>query len=458
MKLVSYAQNFEDIMLWRALKHIKEGFYIDVGAAWPRKDSVTKLFYDRGWRGINVEPNPEFARLLKEERPRDVNLEQAMGDHTGRRIINIVEDTGLTTLKEEIAREYEKNGYNIHKSETMMSTLNEAWEKNIESGQSVHFLKIDVEGYEKNVLLGNDWHRNRPWIVVVEATVPMSQRTCEEKWEAILISSSYQFAYADGLNRFYVAREREELIPSFQYPPNVFDQFITHSQNNAEEECLAAAARIKDAERALLEAEAKENEAKHIMKKEKENRINAEVRADEAQLSATAALESVNTLMVKLRTAKAGGELEWREAINLQTQLVQSRQALNHTRSELERTAEKLNAIQESTTWRLTGKTRRGIDRIKSLASERLKQRIKASLKQVTKLLKKVKSENILVINADDGKIKGTPPTAIGQARGPSSAEDIQRCYDSRSGGGQVSQLYRVLKAKIKSFQEVRGS
>jgi hypothetical protein len=56
-KTVSYAQNYEDILLGRALRK-SEGFYIDVGANHPVFHSVTKLFHDRGWRGINVEPSP----------------------------------------------------------------------------------------------------------------------------------------------------------------------------------------------------------------------------------------------------------------------------------------------------------------------------------------------------------------------------------------------------------------
>jgi hypothetical protein len=56
--LVSYAQNREDILL-RAFFDPKEvGFYVDVGAYDPDDDSVTRLFYDRGWRGINIEPQP----------------------------------------------------------------------------------------------------------------------------------------------------------------------------------------------------------------------------------------------------------------------------------------------------------------------------------------------------------------------------------------------------------------
>ena len=44
---VSYAQNYEDVMLWRALKHVKKGFYVDVGANDPKFDSVTQAFYGR---------------------------------------------------------------------------------------------------------------------------------------------------------------------------------------------------------------------------------------------------------------------------------------------------------------------------------------------------------------------------------------------------------------------------
>lgn len=58
--MISYAQNFEDVMLMRALASIEKGFYIDVGAAWPDQDSVTKAFYEKGWLGVNIEPNPVF--------------------------------------------------------------------------------------------------------------------------------------------------------------------------------------------------------------------------------------------------------------------------------------------------------------------------------------------------------------------------------------------------------------
>jgi hypothetical protein len=87
------------------------------------------------------------------------------------------------------------------------------------------FLKIDVEGFEKEAIEGNDWQRYRPWIILVESTKPMSQEETYQQWEDILLDNSYIHVYSDGLNRFYIASEHGELISSFKYPPNVFDNF-----------------------------------------------------------------------------------------------------------------------------------------------------------------------------------------------------------------------------------------
>src|ERR1041384_3211716 len=71
--LVSYAQNFEDVLLHRIFGNLARGFYVDIGASDPMIGSVTKIFYDRGWSGINIEPSSTFPRLAA-ARPRDVNL------------------------------------------------------------------------------------------------------------------------------------------------------------------------------------------------------------------------------------------------------------------------------------------------------------------------------------------------------------------------------------------------
>src|SRR3546814_6048313 len=100
MTLVSYSQNQEDIILWRALCHVTEGFYIDVGANDPIDDSVTKLFYDRGWNGINIEPDPVYFAKLTEERPRDHNLSCAAGELDGTTVFYDVDTRGWSTSED----------------------------------------------------------------------------------------------------------------------------------------------------------------------------------------------------------------------------------------------------------------------------------------------------------------------------------------------------------------------
>lgn len=61
MTLTSYAQNFEDVILWRVLRHVERGTYIDLGAQDPVADSVSLAFYENGWRGLHVEPVSFYA-------------------------------------------------------------------------------------------------------------------------------------------------------------------------------------------------------------------------------------------------------------------------------------------------------------------------------------------------------------------------------------------------------------
>ncbi len=263
MIFISYAQNHEDVMLWRALKHVAHGFYIDVGAAWPEKHSVTKAFYERGWRGINIEPNQELNRQLQVCRPNDKNLSFAIGDRECVLAMSFLGDTGLSTLDDSIAAMHSQTGWSSCRQDVQVSTLAAIWEQYVPVGQPVHFLKVDVEGFEEAALRGNDWSKLRPWIVVVEATLPMSQIEAHESWEPILLNANYHFAYADGLNRFYVAGECPELLPFFKYPPNVFDDFIVSDDHwpsriqEAEARAMHAEAKAAMAEARVTQAEAK---------------------------------------------------------------------------------------------------------------------------------------------------------------------------------------------------------
>jgi len=243
MTFISYSQNLEDVMLHRALIDVARGFYIDVGAADPESLSVTKAFYDSGWRGINVEPDPDFAASLRAARSRDVTIQAALGATPGRMIINRFVSTGLSTFDEEVAARHMAAGYSSTPLEVEVTTLSEVCRTY--AAIDIHFLKIDVEGSERAVLEGADFSMYRPWVVLVEATAPSQPTPSYEAWEPILVDAAYVFVWFDGLNRFYVAKEHEDALrPAFLTPPNLFDYF-----QRAEEAALRS--RAEAAELAL---------------------------------------------------------------------------------------------------------------------------------------------------------------------------------------------------------------
>jgi FkbM family methyltransferase len=222
---ISYSQNFEDVILNRLFKDKESGFYIDVGAHHPVYDSVTKAFYDQGWRGINIEPAREFFDLLQQSRPDDINLQLAAGDKESALTFFELQGSGFSTLDRDSAMKLAAER-NLHLScyEVPVLPLAEICRKYDQT--TIDFLKIDVEGWEEQVIAGNDWESYRPIVILVEATVPNSPIRRDTNILSFLQNKGYDYVYFDGLNDYYLAREASDLGIHFQTPPNVFDNFI----------------------------------------------------------------------------------------------------------------------------------------------------------------------------------------------------------------------------------------
>lgn len=220
---VSYAQNLEDVMLWRALGHVEHGRYIDIGAQDPIVDSVSLMFYEHGWRGIHVEPAPPYAELLRKARPDEVVIEAAVVAMGG--IVPFYEfpNTGLSTGDREIAEGHISSGFAAREIVVPGITLDEVF--SLEPGDAIHWLKIDVEGGEEQLLSGWVHSTLRPWVVLIESTLPLTQTESYKSWEPLLLRKGYKFAYFDGLNRFYIANGHRDLLKAFASGPNVFDGF-----------------------------------------------------------------------------------------------------------------------------------------------------------------------------------------------------------------------------------------
>ena len=249
MTMISYAQNREDVLLNRVFDGRREGFYVDVGACHPVLHSVTKHFYDAGWRGINVEPTPGVFALYAAERPGDLNLNVGISDHEGTlTITEPVVSLGMCTFCPSFAEGLRRDGYECVERPVPVMTLAQLCERHVPG--EIDFLKIDVESHELEVLRGADFAHWRPRVVAIEAT------DRPERWEPILLAADYLPGAFDGLNRYYVRAEDRQLLAKLVAPVNVLDDYrlfehmaeiahLTHALHaaNARADALEAARR-----------------------------------------------------------------------------------------------------------------------------------------------------------------------------------------------------------------------
>lgn len=314
MTFVSYSQNAEDVLLWRALGHVADGFYIDVGASDPVEHSVTKAFYERGWRGISIEPLPAFHEQFEQERPRDINLAIAAGADNGElTLYDVPEVRGWASPDQAVADMHRAEGHTVAELKVPVRTLASVCEEHVRG--EIHFLKIDVEGFEGDVLRGMDFKRWRPWVLVIEATLPNSRETNHASWEHLVDTQGYRFAWFDGLNRWYVADEHPELMQHFGIQPNVFDSFISYHLDRAWANGEAQAQALQEAEerlRALAARAEQQATAQDAALQDAEARLRAlAARAEQQAAAQDAALQAADA---RLRALAAHAEAEAKDA------------------------------------------------------------------------------------------------------------------------------------------------
>lgn len=205
----------------RALSDVEVGSYVDLGAYHPVKHSVSLAFYQKGWRGIHVEPVPQAAQEFRAARPDEEVIEAACSSGDGNIDFTIVGTTGLSTAIPENVKPMK--GHDIRRINVRTVTLAEILGR--VDCSDIHWLKIDVEGMEHDVLRSWGACEIRPWICVVESTKPNSPEQNYADWEPELLRRGYTFAYFDGLNRFYVHESQKGRLARFGPGPNVFDPF-----------------------------------------------------------------------------------------------------------------------------------------------------------------------------------------------------------------------------------------
>ena len=169
---LSFAQEGEDLILYRLIGDKSNGFYIDVGAHHPFRFSNTFKFSLMGWKGINIDPLPKSKQLFDIKRPDDVNLEIGiLNAKSDGLLYHLFDEPALSTFDEGIASKLVKESH--YKLENTIRIdvcrLEEVLDRYLPENQVIDFLSIDVEGLDLNVLQSNDWLRYRPKFVLCES-------------------------------------------------------------------------------------------------------------------------------------------------------------------------------------------------------------------------------------------------------------------------------------------------
>lgn len=242
--MICYSRNFEDVILQRVFAEVPDGCFLDVGASMPIEDNNTYALYQKGWRGVAVEPLP-YGQVWMEARPEDVFVNAAVGEKSGTLKLQVYDGMEqLSSGASETMVHWQNNGVQPTRSmEVPLLTLDQVIAEYLPD-LPLHLLCIDVEGMELQVLKGLDLSRHRPWLVVLEATMPGCAVLAHQDWEPVLLGAGYLMSYFDGLNRFYLAQEHRDMQGLFALPPNIWDRFVTAKQLEMQAEIAQLKAQV----------------------------------------------------------------------------------------------------------------------------------------------------------------------------------------------------------------------
>ncbi|MCK4636063.1 MAG: FkbM family methyltransferase [Candidatus Moranbacteria bacterium] len=203
-----YSQDGEDVVLaaFYETKPDFRGFYVDIGAFHPFRFSNTQYFYEKGWRGINVDATPGSMNEFDEFRSGDVNVEIGVSTDGKDLTFYCFEEGALNSFDKKISEKRVKQGWKmIGEKKVKTMSVNSLLEKYLPKNQKIDFINIDIEGLELGVLKSLDWNKYKPDFLLIE------ELTLVDK-DIVKFGDTDMYGFLNGLGYGIVARTKRTLI------------------------------------------------------------------------------------------------------------------------------------------------------------------------------------------------------------------------------------------------------
>jgi FkbM family methyltransferase len=203
---ISFSQQGEDIIIQNYFENKFNGFFIDIGAYHPIKYSNTFALYLKGWKGINIEPNPDNIQLFQNIRRRDINLNIGVSDKNEILTYNKFNNAAVNTFNNEHALTWsKKENFFIEKTmQIEVKPLHEIISKYKPKDTLIDLMSIDCEGMDFLVLKSNNWEKYRPKMLLVEFPIYDISNYYNDEIHKFLIANDYILHAICGITAIFI--------------------------------------------------------------------------------------------------------------------------------------------------------------------------------------------------------------------------------------------------------------
>lgn len=210
---VSYSQFAEDLIAETIL--LRQGVtmdpgrtYLDVGACWPVKYSNTFFYYERGWRGLCIDPQPGFQVEFLEKRPEDICLNVGIAETVGEMDYFAFENPVFNTFDRLRANKLNAIGKGgrtlLSETRVPVRPLQAVIAETIGLDRRVDLVSLDVEGFEQSVLSSLDWDVTRPLLFIIELKSKSVAQSMASNTTRFMIDKGYDLVTVTNQNLFFL--------------------------------------------------------------------------------------------------------------------------------------------------------------------------------------------------------------------------------------------------------------